>query len=32
MIGYITLGINNKERAEKFYNELLVEIGVKRVL
>jgi catechol 2,3-dioxygenase-like lactoylglutathione lyase family enzyme len=27
MIGYVTLGTNNKKRAEKFYDELLKEIG-----
>jgi len=32
MIGYVTLGTNNKERAEKFYDELMKEIGAGRVL
>ena len=32
MIGYVTLGTNNKPRAEKFYDELLKEIGAKRFL
>ncbi|EDX83434.1 glyoxalase family protein [Synechococcus sp. PCC 7335] len=27
MIGYITLGTNNLERAERFYNVLLKELG-----
>ena len=30
MIGYVTLGTNNKERAAKFYDELLGVIGAKR--
>ena len=32
MIGYITLGTNNLESAEKFYDELLSEIGAKRIM
>ncbi|MFT7243293.1 MAG: putative lactoylglutathione lyase [Candidatus Azotimanducaceae bacterium] len=32
MIGYITLGTNNLERAGKFYDELLAEIGAKRAM
>ena len=32
MIGYVTLGTNNKTRAEKFYDELLKEIGAKRFM
>jgi hypothetical protein len=32
MIGYVTLGTNNKARAEKFYDELLKEIGAGRVM
>jgi predicted lactoylglutathione lyase len=32
MIGYITLGTNNLERAGKFYDTLLAEIGAKRVM
>src|SRR3989338_1870244 len=32
MIGYITLGTNNKEKAEIFYDELMKEIGAARVL
>jgi len=32
MIGYTTLGTNNKEKAEKFYDELMKEIGVGRIL
>lgn len=27
MIGYVTLGTNNKKKAEQFYDELLKEIG-----
>jgi predicted lactoylglutathione lyase len=30
MIGYITLGTNDLERAARFYDELLAEIGAKR--
>lgn len=32
MIGYVTLGTNDKARAEKFYDELFKEIGGKRVM
>jgi len=32
MIGYVTLGTNNVERAAKFYDELLGSIGAKRVM
>jgi len=32
MIGYITLGTNDKERAEKFYDSLMKEIGVGRII
>lgn len=32
MIGYITLGTNNLERAAAFYDALLAEIGAKRVM
>ena len=32
MIGYITLGTNNLERAGKFYDTLLAEIGAQRVM
>ena len=32
MIGYVTLGTNNKTKAEKFYDELLKEIGGKRFM
>ena len=32
MIGYITLGTNDLERAGKFYDELLAELGAKRVM
>jgi len=32
MIGYITLGTNNKEKAEQFYDELMKVIGVGRIL
>jgi catechol 2,3-dioxygenase-like lactoylglutathione lyase family enzyme len=30
MIGYVTLGTNNLERAARFYDKLLGEIGAKR--
>jgi catechol 2,3-dioxygenase-like lactoylglutathione lyase family enzyme len=30
MIGYVTLGTNNIERAKKFYDDLLSVIGAKR--
>jgi len=32
MIGYVTLGTNNKEKAEKFYDALLKEIGGARFM
>lgn len=32
MIGYITLGTNDLERAARFYDELLAEIGARRVM
>jgi len=32
MIGYVTIGTNDKERAARFYDELLGEFGAKRVL
>ena len=32
MIGYITLGTNNFERAAQFYDNLLAVIGAKRVM
>jgi catechol 2,3-dioxygenase-like lactoylglutathione lyase family enzyme len=32
MLGYVTLGTNNKAKAEKFYDELLKEIGGKRFM
>jgi predicted lactoylglutathione lyase len=32
MIGYVTLGTNDIERAAKFYDALLGEIGAKRVM
>jgi predicted lactoylglutathione lyase len=32
MIGYITLGTNDLERAARFYDELLAEIGAKRLM
>lgn len=32
MIGYITLGTNDLERAAAFYDEVLGELGAKRVL
>jgi len=32
MIGYVMLGTNNIEKAAKFYDELLGEIGAKRMM
>ncbi|MGE3304241.1 MAG: VOC family protein [Hyphomonadaceae bacterium] len=32
MIGYVTLGTNDLERAAKFYDALAVELGVKRIM
>mgnify|MGYP000090627040 CR=1 FL=1 len=32
MIGYVTLGTNDLERAAKFYDELLAEMGAKRFM
>jgi predicted lactoylglutathione lyase len=32
MIGYVTLGTNDIDRAAKFYDELLSEIGAKRFM
>ena len=32
MIGYATLGTNNKEKAAKFYDALLGTLGAKRVM
>jgi predicted lactoylglutathione lyase len=32
MIGYVTLGTNNYEKAAKFYDELLGSIGAKRFM
>ncbi len=32
MIGYVTLGTNDVERAAKFYDELLGEMGAKRMM
>jgi predicted lactoylglutathione lyase len=32
MIGYVTLGTNDLKRAVKFYDELLGEIGAKRIM
>ncbi len=32
MIGYVTLGTNDLDRAVKFYDELLAEIGAKRFM
>ena len=31
MIGYVTVGTNNKDRAAKFYDTLLKEMGAQRV-
>ena len=32
MIGYVTLGTNDIERAARFYDELLAELGARRFL
>jgi catechol 2,3-dioxygenase-like lactoylglutathione lyase family enzyme len=32
MIGYVTIGTNDLGRAEKFYDELLSELGAKRLM
>jgi len=32
MIGYVTLGTNDMDRAAKFYDELLAVIGAKRLM
>lgn len=32
MIGYVTLGTNNMQRAAGFYDELLAELGAKRFM
>jgi predicted lactoylglutathione lyase len=32
MIGYVTLGTNDLARAARFYDELLAELGAKRVM
>jgi predicted lactoylglutathione lyase len=32
MIGYVTLGTNDIERAAKFYDQLLAEIGARRFM
>jgi catechol 2,3-dioxygenase-like lactoylglutathione lyase family enzyme len=32
MIGYVTLGTNDLERARAFYDTLLAEIGIKRIM
>ena len=32
MIGYVCLGTDNIERARKFYDELLAEVGAKRLM
>lgn len=32
MIGYVTLGTNDIERAAKFYDALLAEFGAKRIM
>ena len=32
MIGYVTLGTNDKERAARFYDALLAEFGAKRAM
>ncbi len=32
MIGYVTLGVNDLERAAKFYDQLFAELGAKRIM
>ena len=32
MIGYVTVGTNDMERAAKFWDEMLAEMGAKRTL
>jgi catechol 2,3-dioxygenase-like lactoylglutathione lyase family enzyme len=32
MIGYVTLGTNDRERSAKFYDALLAELGAKRIM
>ena len=32
MIGYVTLGTNNLDKAAKFYDDLLGEMGAKRFM
>jgi len=32
MIGYVTLGTNDKDRAARFYDALLAELGAKRAM
>jgi predicted lactoylglutathione lyase len=32
MIGYVTLGTNDLDRAERFYDALLAELGGKRIM
>jgi predicted lactoylglutathione lyase len=32
MIGYVTLGTNDLQRAAAFYDELLAELGAKRIM
>ena len=32
MIGYVTIGTNNIETSARFYDELLFELGAKRIL
>jgi len=32
MIGYVTLGTNDKEKAEKFYDDLMKELNVVRTM
>ena len=32
MIGYVTLGTNDLDRAARFYDQLLAEIGAKRMM
>ncbi len=32
MIGYVTIGTNNIETSARFHDELLFELGAKRIL
>lgn len=32
MLGYVTIGVNDMERAEVFYNELLSKVGARQLM